>query len=84
MGDPYNHYLFYFTDLATEFADYTPVSANLTFLEGGNRTQCLDVTIIDDGVLETSEIFFLTIQPLNGNVSALSDATINIDDDDGM
>ena len=56
-------------------------------LEGQSSTQCLNVPITDDNVLEATEMFTVELQSIGPNVSAsasANSATIVIMDNDSM
>ena len=56
-------------------------------LEGQSSTQCLNVPITDDDVLEATEMFTVELQSISPNVSAsasANSATIVIMDNDSM
>ena len=64
--------------------DYSFPAVNLTFSSSMTR-QCVDIEIIDDDLLETSESFFAQLDAFEPNVFLDSvQATVNIADNDGM
>ena len=67
----------------TETADYTPVVRIFTFQS--NDAFCENVTTIEDEVLETAEIFEISVSSSDPNVSmgAFPTASITILDEDG-
>lgn len=67
----------------TETADYTPVARIFTFQS--NDALCENVTTIEDEVLETAEIFEISVSSSDPNVSvgAFPTASITILDEDG-
>ena len=55
--------------------------------EGQSSTQCLDIPITDDEILEGTEIFMIELQSTTPNVSAsasANSAVIEIMDNDSM
>ena len=77
--------MFYLQHIASSFADYVPLmSEELNFISGQSdnmdRAQCLNLTIMDDTILENTEEFYahlsytpmedravVFISPLNSN-----------------
>ena len=68
--------------LHVEFEDYIPVSRSLTFALVSNSSSCVDISLIDDAVLENDETF--TLESVNTSlVTAIPPAvTITIVNDD--
>ena len=70
--------------------DYSIVNSQFNFEpqpEGQSSVQCLNVPIIDDEVLEATEMFTVELQSINPNVSASASANsamIVIMDNDSM
>ena len=66
--------------------DYEALSTNLMFAACEKR-RCVNVTIVDDTIVEPCEIFYVTLErvpDLNSRISLSSmDAMIEIIDDDG-
>ena len=55
--------------------------------DGQSTTECLDIPIIDDNILEANEMFTVELQSTNPSVTinlAASSAMIVIMDDDSM
>ena len=48
-----------FKQLHAEFDDYIPFTQNLTFALVSNFSSCIDISIVDDAVLENDETLFL-------------------------
>ena len=48
-----------FKQFYAEFEDYIPFTQNLTFALVSNFSSCIDISIIDDAVLENDETLFL-------------------------
>ena len=74
--------MLYFTD--TE--DYNAFQLVPLMFEGSvsGDEQCYDVVIIDDNLVEDSEIFFVTLTSLvHGRILSISRVTINPDPVDG-
>jgi uncharacterized repeat protein (TIGR01451 family) len=67
---------------ATAGSDFTALSGTLTF-QPGDRTETIDVTIINDNLNEPAENFTVTIQdPNHATLSASVTSTITIEDND--
>ena len=70
----------------TAGADYEPVSIVLTFAPG-DRRQCVNVTIIDDDIVEPTEVFTCEatlLTPIAGvSIGRGGTATVTITDEDG-
>ena len=64
-------------------SDYTAVAMTVTF-QAGDDTATVEVTILDDTIIEESEIFTASLSTTESNVMLGDDiATITILDDDG-
>ena len=71
-------------DTAVAGSDYTAVSDALTF-SPGDTLQTFSVPITDDSMDEPVEAISLTLtNPVNGSLGILSDAKLNIVDNDGV
>lgn len=57
--------------------DYAAVAQTLIFTPGGSTRMCLSIFIVDNTIVESTEVFTLT---LNSQAAA----TVTIIDDDGM
>ena len=72
----------------TAGADYEAVSTVLTFAPG-DRRQCVNVTIIDDDIVEPTEVFTCEatldlLTPIAGvSIGSGGNATVTITDEDG-
>ena len=80
----------YHNAFSTDTEDYIAFQlVPLTFVEGSilGYEQCYDVVILDDSLVEDSEIFFVTLtspEPvLIGNILSQATVTINPDPADG-
>ncbi len=74
---------------STANSDYNFTSVTLTFQSGlqGNATQCTDLSIIDNTVLEDSEVFLVTLNSSDSDVTIdpdLDQASVLIIDNDGQ
>lgn len=72
--------------LASANLDYVAIFMNLTFPVGSsdNATQCIDVIIIDDNILERNEIITVELDITSIGAGARNDViSITILDDDG-
>ena len=72
-------------DTAEASEDYIIPVTTLTFYEGNSSIQCINITIVDDLELESSENFCITAL-IVGVVDSpfLPKAFVFIEDDDGM
>ncbi|WP_230741477.1 lectin like domain-containing protein [Methanooceanicella nereidis] len=72
------------TGTATSNSDYIPASGTLYF-GNGETSKSFNVTIVDDNKKEDSETIGLTLSdPSGGAVLGLKEATITINDNDGL
>ncbi|MDO6427243.1 choice-of-anchor B family protein [Thalassotalea sp. 1_MG-2023] len=63
--------------------DVLDAAGQLTWADGNNETQYIDLTIIDDELEEQAETFSLTLSPIaNGRIGTNGTITITIADDD--
>jgi hypothetical protein len=61
-------------------SDYTPASGTLSFAPG-ERTMTIDVAVLADSLVESSETFTLTLSsPVNGTIAGSGTATATISD----
>ena len=71
----------------TENADYTNISTSLTYLPSleTNQTICVNITILEDGILEDNEEFSVVLSSIDVTVLAVFPriATVSIIDNDG-
>lgn len=70
-----------------EGVDFFPVSEELVFTPNTNGTECFDVRIQDDNLLEDSEIFNVSILvPPNDSAVDIPEPVlqVTIEDDDSM
>ncbi len=69
---------------AQESADYLPVSGTLTFPPGSVQAQTIEVTIVDDGDVESAETFSVgLLNPIGGTIDPMADSVlVTIDDND--
>ena len=71
--------------LSAENIDYTSIETTLTFGTGLDTTQCFDITVLRDVLLEHQERFFLVLQSSeNIDVGGVTTSTVFIIDDQGM
>ena len=68
--------------LPTVGLDYRRVNVRLMFDQGSVSRQCLNVTIMDDSVLEGEESFILVLQSESAGVTTRN-ASVSIQDNDG-
>ena len=61
---------------STAGADYVMVNTTLTF-SPGNLTQCVDISIIIDTIVEPDQIFSVTLSDLEGPDSITLGSTIS-------
>ena len=66
-------------------SDYADVNQTLLFTPGGEMTLCFDVLINDDSVYERSEVFSLSLNPLESAHIQLTNSTVLVEilDDEG-
>ena len=64
--------------------DYIPISATLTFALITNDTQCVNILIINDAVVENNETFFLQAMDTNLTETSPQSVMITITNDDGI
>ena len=64
--------------------DYTEVDSDLTFAPGGPSTQCSDITIINDNIVEGSDIFFIALQSSVDILAPPTVAFITLSDSSSM
>lgn len=66
--------------------DYSFSAVNLTFSMSSTTRQCVNITIVDDDLLEPSELFLVQLAAFDPNVflEPSHEATITIADNDGM
>ncbi len=70
--------------LTVEAKDYETVMAQLLFSPGQDK-QCVNITILEDDILEGAEDFRTTLSTSVDRVTLDPEmATVNIADDDGM
>ena len=62
--------------------DYGQVNMRLSFGQGSGSRQCLNITIIDDSVLEGEESFLLVLRSDSAEVTTRN-ASVSIQDNDG-
>lgn len=63
--------------------DYDPISVFLDFAVVTNDTQCIDISLVNDFLLENSEVFLLQSAGNNSLVTLRSSTVvINIEDND--
>ena len=62
--------------------DYFPTSLDVTFTPANSRV-CKNISIVDDSIPESDEIFTVVIEPSSG-VNPGIDSRVNIIDNDGM
>lgn len=77
----YNSFFTYTTDVN----DFTPVSQVVVFNENTiNGSECFSLSIVDDSILETSEMFLVTLnEELDTALTFLESVlTVTITDDD--
>ncbi|NNE02677.1 MAG: T9SS type B sorting domain-containing protein, partial [Eudoraea sp.] len=70
---------------ATAGQDYTAAADILTFAGNDGETQTVDISITDDGIVEVSEIFFVTLSNIvnPGNITFTNDVGVgSITDND--
>ena len=60
-------------------SDYTDVNKTLVFTPGGDPIHCFDLSIIDDSVYERSEMFSLSINPLESAHIQLTNSTVLVE-----
>lgn len=67
-------------------SDYTDVNQTLLFTPGGEMELCFDVRIIDDNTYEGSELFSLSLNPLESAHIQLINSTVLVEilDDEGI
>ena len=66
-------------------SDYADVNQTLLFTPGGEMTLCFDVLINDDIIYERSEVFSLSLNPLESAHIQLTNSTVLVEilDDEG-
>ena len=66
-------------------SDYADVNQTLLFTPGGEMTLCFHVLINDDNVYERSEVFSLSLNPLESAHIQLTNSTVLVEilDDEG-
>lgn len=72
--------------IALAIADYVALSSNVTFISGSTDgdKECVNITIIKDGVFETNEVFGVALTLSDGDVNIQNNVTvIRIMDTDG-
>lgn len=76
----YHSILYYY--IASDL-DYTGESVNLTFTEA--KVQFVNITIVDDSLVEPNEVIQLTLTPLTSAmiISSVDSTLIEIFDNDG-
>lgn len=75
---------FVFFHFRTDTMDYVPFSFERTFVPSmTNETICVNVTIVDDDVLEDTESFLVTVTSSDSAYLAGRPATVFIMDNDG-
>lgn len=55
------------------------MNETLVFTPGGDSTQCFDVSIDDDSIYERSEVFSLSLNPLESAHIQLTNSTIFVE-----
>ncbi|MEM7030039.1 MAG: Calx-beta domain-containing protein [Chloroflexota bacterium] len=67
---------------ATPGVDFAPISGSVEFMPG-NTSQTLTIDIIADGVVESSETFYITlVSPVNGQLGSQTSQLVTISNDD--
>ena len=66
-------------------SDYADVNQTLLFTPGGEMTLCFDVFIDEDNIYERSEVFSLSLNPLESAHVQLTNSTVLVEilDDEG-
>ena len=64
--------------------DYIPISVTLTFALITNDTQCVNIPIVNDPVVENDEVFFLLAIDANLTDTSPQSVMITITNDDGI
>ena len=66
-------------------ADFSSLTAGLTFTQSLdlNQTLCVNITILEDDILETSENFAVLVSSTDSSVATGSPSTVVITDNDG-
>jgi hypothetical protein len=66
-------------------SDYIDVNQTLLFTPGGEMTLCFDVHINDDNIYERSELFSLSLNPLESAHIQFTNSTVLVEilDDEG-
>ena len=76
-----------YTNILVSPMDYVSVSTTLEFGSCDTR-QCTEIPIVDDMIVELTELFFVTLERTPGLDSRITldpvDGEIEISDDDGM
>ena len=64
--------------------DYIPFSVTLTFALITDDTQCVNIMIVDDPIIENDEVFFLRAIDTNLTETSPQNVMITITNDDGI
>lgn len=70
----------FFTHVSsTADVDFVSLTQALTFLPGESvgTSRCLDITILEDEVVENNELFYVTLS-FTGTVQAIQNTTANV------
>ena len=74
------------SSLSLDDSDYVAVNQTLVFAPDRETTQCFDVSIHDDRIYERSEVFLLSLSPLESAHISLTNSTVLVEilDDEGI
>ena len=77
------HYFLHNYFLSQLYTDFVNIHKNITFTS--NDHYCEDVIVLDDSVVETTEIFLISLTSLNASVvlGSFTSTAITVLDDDG-
>ena len=64
--------------------DYSIASPDITFPNGSNTSQCVDVSITDDMSVEDPETVTLGLSSTDSDIETMDTATLEITDNDSM
>ena len=68
----------------TASEDYVGIAPSLTFTPTGDTVICHNITIVDDSLVEDTQVFLAALETADSSVRLLPDiATISIVDNDG-
>ena len=74
--------MLYYKKFSLVGSDYGGVNTSLLFDQGSVGRQCLNITIMDDSVLEGEESFILVLRSDSAEVTTRN-ASVSIQDNDG-